>query len=265
MHARTRSAPAALADEARPGGDRREDAADALGVEAQGAQWHVAQRRVEHHVLDRGGLDGAKLLRRRARAGRSIIEPARGCGAAPGVVARGGEAEDLEDHGEWQQANGSADGVKYGALAVALRKPLARELEARCAHDGEREPDDGCEERDAALQAIDAVKELLTVLVDSVEGDDWARNSASPGRACRARDPQLAKARDGLVAVDAFAKPMVVGATASHGRSMPGRTRSRAGGSGATCEKSSIPDVSHLRTPEFGMSWCAAGNGSPAS
>ena len=58
VNAKTRPAPTAFANEPGPGGRGGEDFADALGVEAQSAQWHVAVLGREDHVLDGRNLGG---------------------------------------------------------------------------------------------------------------------------------------------------------------------------------------------------------------
>lgn len=53
----------------------REDLADALGVEAEGAQGHVAVLGSENHVFDGGDLGGRELAGHGSRTWGTIVEP----------------------------------------------------------------------------------------------------------------------------------------------------------------------------------------------
>ena len=90
MDTQARTTPASLARQSGPGGRGGKDLPDALRVETERAQRHVAVVGIEHHVLDVGDFNSRDLAGRGAWTRRTVIEAADGAGSPPGVVARDG-------------------------------------------------------------------------------------------------------------------------------------------------------------------------------
>src|ERR1035438_1340212 len=117
VSAKARAAPTALANEPSPRGDGREDLANALGVEAEGAQGHVAVLGSENHVFDGGDLGGRELAGHGSpRTWGTIVEAAGDGDALPRVVAGRRQADDPKDQ---------IEGDRTGSALVIARRMLA--------------------------------------------------------------------------------------------------------------------------------------------
>src|ERR1019366_3906803 len=119
-HAQARAAPAVLAHEAGPRGDRHEDLARPPGEEAERAQRHVTQTGIEHHVLDRGDLLAREPAGHRAGTGWPVVEAADLGRALPGVIARWRHADDPEDHHERKYRLGAGDRAQQACFVVRV-------------------------------------------------------------------------------------------------------------------------------------------------
>jgi hypothetical protein len=95
-----------------------------LSEEAERAQGHVTQTRVEHHALDRGDLLAREPAGHRAGTGGPVVEAADLGRAVPGVMAGRRHADDSEDQHQGKYWVGAGDRAQQAGLVVTCRKSL---------------------------------------------------------------------------------------------------------------------------------------------
>jgi hypothetical protein len=150
---------------------------------------------IEHHVLDRGDFVGGELAGRGSWTRGAVVEAAALDGISPAVISRGRKAEDAQNHGERQRRLGAGDRAQNAGLGDALGKPLASKAETGYPKEREKEPDDGGESPRFSLHLVERIQQLLAVLSEHIEADDWSRATSLPRGERRARNPETARAR----------------------------------------------------------------------
>lgn len=265
MNAKARAAPAPITNEACPGGGGGEDPADALGVEAQGAEGHVPAVGGEDHIFDSSDLDGGELTGCGSRTRGAIVEAANHSDAPPGVVARGGQAEDPQGEREGQGGHGAGDSAQDAGFGLAVWETLARETEAGGSNKGEEKADGRCQDPYASIQLLDGAQELLAVLAEDINADNGAQATTLPTGDGRARDVQSVADRSGTGTAHLLSDSVVVRA-AELDRWKGRRHRRRIAesvrwASERPSKSSVIFSMAHLRTGLFGMSWRSARSG----
>jgi len=170
--------------------------------------------------------------RSRGQAERSSRGAAVG-GAAPGVVARRGEPDDVQGQGEGQGRLGALDGAQELRLRGSLGEAMAHEAKAGGPQEGEEEADDGGEDPRTAFEVLGPGHQVGVVLVEGREGDDRAQAAAFPARDRRAWDGKAKVEGAGIGAADVLAETMVVG-VAVQGKGSE-RRRHRRGLQGRVC------------------------------
>jgi hypothetical protein len=210
--------PAALADEATPGGDGGKDPTDTLGVQGKGTQGHVTERDVLDHASDGGDFLGGELGRGGVRAARPVVEGAVVGEVALGMEAGWREAQDAQGNGERDGLRGGSDGGQDRTLGLTVGHPLRVEAEATQADQNEGKADDGEEESDSSVQGEHLGLQFRTVQGEDIGGDDRARTTADPTGSRRARKPEVLEQAGVALLADEVPHPMVVGTAAGGGR-----------------------------------------------
>ena len=265
MDAEPRSAPAALSNEAGPRARGGEDHADALGVEAQGAQGHVAIFGRQNHVLHGTDLSGRQLAGHGARTWRAIGEAADYGDATPRMVSRWRQTDDPQHEIQGQGGQGARDRAEDAGLGRAFGETLAGEAEPGGPQEREQKAHCRGQNPGPLLQLVDGGEELLAVVAERFEADDGARTATLPTGDGRARDVQSVAQPAHAGAVHVLAKAVVVRAAVLRGRGRRrwchrGRIAWRGVSPGGRAGDSSvISSVTQLRTRLFGMSSFAAG------
>jgi hypothetical protein len=85
------------------------------------------------------------------------------------------------------------------------------EAEAGDAEQGEQESNDGGQNAGSAFELGEGLEELLSILIEDVEGDDRTEATLLPGRDGGAGDGETAVQRRGAGAHHMLAQTMVVG------------------------------------------------------
>jgi hypothetical protein len=142
IQTQTRATPASLADQPAPGARMREDLADALGVEREPTNGHVAVLGGLDHVADRFDLAVRQPLRLGARTAGSIVERADLIGLHPRVVSGRRHSENSERRQQRHASPGTLDRAKQASLGGGVGNSREFELEARDAQQREQEPQD---------------------------------------------------------------------------------------------------------------------------
>ncbi|HEX7507580.1 MAG TPA: hypothetical protein VF550_12455 [Polyangia bacterium] len=172
----------------------------------------MAMLRREDHGLHSGDLDDGELARVGAGTRRAIIEGA-GCrGMAPGMVTSWFEAENPEDQAKGEPRPGALDGTEDVRLGGALRQSSAAEVELGHSKQSQQEANNGGENSGSAVEPGDGLEKLLSVLLDDLDGDDWAEAAPLPGRDRGTGDGEAVADRPGTRAHHVLAQAMVVGA-----------------------------------------------------
>ena len=119
---------------------------------------------------------------------------------APGTVASRFEAENPEDQAKGEPRPGALDGTEDVRLGGALRQSSAAEVELGHSKQSQQEANNGGENSGSAVEPGDGLEKLLSVLLDDLDGDDWAEAAPLPGRdrgtgMARPRPTDLAPAR----------------------------------------------------------------------
>ena len=210
MTAVSRTPPAMLADELGPGGDRGEDLADPLGVEREGTQRHVAMLGCKDHGLHSGNFGEGELARAGAGTRRAIVGGA-GCrGVAPGMVTSRFEAENPEDQSKGEPRSGALDGPQDVRLGSALRQSSPAKVELGHSKQGQQKPNDGGENSSSTVEFGDGLEKVLSVLIDDLDGDDWAEAAPLPGRDRGTGDGEAVAQRPGTRTHHVLAQAMVI-------------------------------------------------------
>ena len=198
--------PTALAYQLGPGRDRGEDLADALGVASKCSQRHVAVLGCEHHVLDGGDLGGRELTRVGAGARGTVVQGTGCSSVAPGMKAGAFEAEDLEDEGKREDGLRALDGSGDIRLGRALGESSAGKAEARDAEQNQQESDHGGEDACSTVELDDGLKQVLPLLLQGFDRDDWTQATPLPGRDGGAWDGDVPRKGSGAGAEHMFAQ-----------------------------------------------------------
>jgi hypothetical protein len=265
VNAKARAAPAALANEPGPCGRCGGDLADALGVEAQGAQGHMAVLGSEHHVLDGRDLGCGELAGRGSGTWGAIVEATDDGNAPPSVVARRRQAKDPQNQIEGQDGLGAGNRAQDPCLGLTLWKALAGVTETGRPQEREEKADGRGQDSRPSLQLLDGGQELLAVVAKSFERDNGAQAAELPTGDGRAGDEQSVVQRARAGAVHMFSQAVVVRSAVLRGRGEGRRchrwriTERVSRASRRSLESSVISTMPQLRTRLCRMSWSAAG------
>ncbi len=160
-------------------------------------------------------------------------------GAPPGMIARGLEAEHSENRRKGQDRFRGGNAAQEVGLGVPFRESSGGEAEAGDAEQGEQESNDGGQNASSAFELGEGFEELLSLLLEDVEGDDRPQAAPPPGRDSGARDGDVPHEGSGAGAQHVLAEAMVIGA--AHVRS---------GGRGWSPSRENHPARVSLQKPE---------------
>ena len=209
VNAEPRTAPAALADEAVPGGRRGEHGAQPLSEEGEPPGRDVTEVGRGHHLPDGRDLVGRQPGGRRRRAGGLVVEEASPLGLTPGAEPGGGQTDDCEDAAQAEHALGTMDGAEQPGL-LGRRDPQAGQVRLQDPQESEQDAQDGPQELVALLEARDPRPKYGRRGVGDGGRRHRPRRSSNP--ALRGRPRHAEPDRDGRVArlLDELDEPMVV-------------------------------------------------------
>jgi hypothetical protein len=135
----------------------REDLADALGVEREPPDGHVAVLGGLDHLADRFDLAVGQPLRYGARTTGSVVERTDPIASDPPVVSGRREPEYSESRRQRHDSPGAIDRPQQASLARRVGNSREFEREARDAQQGKDEPQNCGQHRDPPFEFGDAV------------------------------------------------------------------------------------------------------------
>jgi hypothetical protein len=153
----------------------------------------------------------------------------------------------------------AGDSAKDACLGRAVGKALASKAEARCAEQRQEDPNNGGEHSRSAVELCDHVEQLLSVLVQRLNGDDRTQATRLPSGHGGARDCDLPGETPHPGTDHLLPQSMVVRATRPwRGRNVGHHHHSIAHPSPASAKTSMIFSMPQMRTETLGMSSHAA-------
>ena len=222
MHPQARSSPAVLADLLEPGPSQGKYAADALSMQGERADRHVAVLARGGHVAHGEDLRAGQLSGRGMRTGGAVIEHTERASARPLVVARRGNAQQLEDNGEPQMMAGLFDGADQLGLGVTRRESLAIKSDPGHTEKDEEQAYEAQKKADTLLEARHPGLQLRSALIELVEGHHLRRGPSNPGGDGGPRDRQIGWKATSAALSNAVADAMVVLASRAMAARRPG-------------------------------------------
>jgi len=129
------------------------------------------------------------------------------------------------------------DGSEDIRLGGAFGESSAGKAETREADQKQQESDHGGEDACPTVEPDDGIEQVLPVLLQGFDGDDWTQATPLPGREGGAWDGDMPRKESGAGADDMLAQAVVIGAPPARGGRGDGEHRGRIAQPGSACRK----------------------------